>query len=276
MRTINPATITEVVAKLCIDANLYADDFVKSGIAKSVESGKSAINALDSMLQNIAVSAEEKMPMCQDTGMVVVYVEIGQEVYVEGNLADAINEGVRRGYRDGYFRASVIKSPLDRVNTDDNTPAVIHYNIIAGDGFKITVVPKGFGSENKSALVMLPPSAGLKGVEDFVLATVKKAGPDACPPLIVGIGLGGTMEKAAMMSKEALLLFGETAEDEQIRNLEADLLEKINLLGIGPAGLKGQTTALGVKILTYPTHIAGMPVAVNLCCHVLRHKSAYL
>jgi len=228
------------------------------------------------IILNMDIAEKENMPMCQDTGMVVVFVEMGQDVHVKGNLTDAINEGVRWGYKDGYLRASIINDPMHRVNTGDNTPAVIHYDIVPGNMLKLTVMPKGFGSENKSAVKMLTPSAGISGVCDFVLDTVEKAGADPCPPIVVGVGVGGTMEKAALLSKQAHTCMFDTAKDPRWAAVEAQLLKSINELDIGPAGLKGKTTALGVRVLTYPTHIAGLPVAVNIGCHVSRHKSLVL
>lgn len=271
MKVVNANDITKAVSKLCISANINADEKICNAIkkARDNETEALAVSALDMIIDNMDIAAKEKMPMCQDTGLVVVFVDIGQNVFVDGSIKDAINEGVRQGYKNGYFRASVVKDPLDRVNTKDNTPAVIHYNIVDGDKLKITVMPKGFGSENKSALKMLTPSAGIKGIEDFVIETVKKAGSDPCPPIIVGVGIGGTMEKAALLAKEALL----TIPCEETTPFEDELLIKINNLNIGAAGFKGKATALGVKVLTYPTHIAGLPVAVNIGCHVSRHKS---
>jgi len=272
-RIIPASLITEKVAELCISANVYIDPGIHGLIknAREKEINGTAAKALDMILDNINIAAEEKMPMCQDTGLVVVFVDIGQEVFVDGNLRDAINEGVRRGYKEGYLRASVIHDPLfNRANTTDNTPAVIHYNIVEGAGLTLHVMPKGFGSENKSAVKMLTPADGLNGVEDFIIETVKNAGPNPCPPIVVGVGVGGTMEKAAILAKEALLYVNNGNKSE----LEQRLLDKINALGIGAAGLKGNNTALAVHVLTYPTHIAGMPVAVNLGCHVARHKSA--
>jgi len=279
VREIFAEQITEAIATLCISANIDADESIRHAIcqARMTETSEPAKNALDMIIENMKVAESERMPMCQDTGMVVVFVDIGQNVHIFGNLEAAINEGVCRGYRDGYFRASVVKSPFARENTKDNTPAVIHYNIIEGDSIKMTIMPKGFGSENKSAVKMLTPSDGAEGVEQFVLDTVKAAGSSPCPPIIVGVGVGGTMEKAATLSKQALAhdIMSENA-DTYLTSMEQRLLQKINALNIGASGLKGTTTALGVRILTYPTHIAGLPVAVNIGCHVARHKSVVL
>ena len=278
MRTIDAKLITNTVANLSILANNHADSKIIAAIsnAKNNEKNPLAKSALDMICKNMDIAANENMPMCQDTGMVVVFVEIGQEVYVNGNLEESINEGIRQGYKDGYLRASVINDPAKRQNTKDNTPAVIHYKVVTGDKLKISVMPKGFGSENKSALKMLVPSAGIDGVRDFVLETVIKAGGDACPPIVVGVGFGGTMEKCAILAKEALLhMFSETT-NTFYANLENEWLNKINNLQIGAGGFGGSHTALAVKILTYPTHIAGLPVAVNIGCHVSRHKEAVL
>ena len=278
MKTIDARLVTETVAKLSILANTHADDNIISAISKACrnEENPLAKSALDMISKNMEIAASENMPMCQDTGMVVVFVEIGQEVYVSGSLEDAINEGVRQGYKDGYLRASVVNDPARRLNTKDNTPAVVHYKIVQGDKLKISVMPKGFGSENKSALRMLVPASGIDGARDFVIETVKKASGDPCPPIVVGVGIGGTMEKCAILAKEALLhVFSETT-DEYYANLEKEWLEKINALQIGAGGFGGNHTALALKILTYPTHIAGLPVAVNIGCHVSRHKEAVL
>jgi len=278
-RKISSEQITKAVAALCISANIDADENIRNAIcqARTTETSEPAKNALDMIIENMHVAQTERMPMCQDTGMVVVFIDIGQNVHISGNLESAINEGVRHGYKDGYFRASVVKDPIARENTKDNTPSVIHYNIVDGDSVKITVMPKGFGSENKSALKMLTPSDGAEGIEKFVLDTVQAAGSSPCPPIIVGVGIGGTMEKAAIMSKQALAhdIMCEN-KDPYWASMERRLLQSINALNIGAAGFKGTTTALGVKILTYPTHIAGLPVAVNIGCHVARHKSVIL
>ena len=279
VKKINAKQITESVAKLCITANIDADAGIRKALcqARIIETSEPAKNALDMIIENMNVAETERMPMCQDTGMVVVFVDIGQDVHVTGNMSDAINEGVRQGYKDGFFRASVVKDPANRINTKDNTPAVIHYNIVEGDSIKITVMPKGFGSENKSALKMLTPSDGMEGMKQFVLDTVLAAGENPCPPIIVGIGIGGTLEKSALLAKQALSLdIYSKNEDPHWAGMEVELLQKINDLNIGAAGFKGKATALSVKILTYPTHIAGLPVAVNLGCHVSRHKSIVL
>ena len=278
MRTIDAGLVTDTVANLSILANTHADDNIILAINKARLAEKSPLakSALDMICKNMDIAANENMPMCQDTGLVVVFVDIGQEVFVNGNLEDAINEGVRRGYSDGYLRASVVNDPAERINTRDNTPAVVHYKIVSGDKLKLTVMPKGFGSENKSALKMLVPASGIDGVRDFVLETVKKASGDPCPPIVVGVGIGGTMEKCAILAKEALLhMFSETAND-YYAGLEKEWLEKINALQIGAGGFGGSNTALAIKILTFPTHIAGLPVAVNIGCHVSRHKEAVL
>jgi len=284
VKTIQASDITKTVAELCLTANIDPDEGIRTAIkqAHKIETSEPAKNALEMILENMAVAETERMPLCQDTGMVVVFVEIGQDVYVSGNIREAINEGVRQAYSEGYFRASVVNDPAERKNTRDNTPAVIHYDIVEGNHLKITVMPKGFGSENKSALKMLSPSAGMDGVEAFVIETIKKAGAAPCPPIIVGVGIGGTMEKAAILAKQALLEpryfsgFDKKNKTNFWHEFEARLLEKINALNIGAAGLKGKTTALGVRVLAYPTHIAGLPVAVNIGCHVARHKSAVL
>jgi len=293
MREIPAARIVETVAELCVKANIVADPGICSAITKARQKETSALakNALGVILENMDVAKAENMPICQDTGMVVVFVDMGENVHVvwdkqllkhnagsfpTSTISMAINEGVRRGYRDGYLRASVVGDPIARTNTGDNTPAVIHYNIVPGANIKLTVMPKGFGSENKSAVKMLTPSSGIAGVEDFVVYVVRQAGPDPCPPIVVGVGIGGTMEKAALLSKQALAHMFEENTCNMWGEVEARLLEKINALGIGAAGFKGRTTALGVRVLTYPTHIAGLPVAVNIGCHVSRHVSAVI
>ncbi|MCL2202757.1 MAG: fumarate hydratase [Defluviitaleaceae bacterium] len=279
MRTLEASRITKAVAELCIAANVHADPGIREAIRRAYarESVCAAKNALDMIVQNMDAAAGEKMPLCQDTGMVVVFMDVGQDLRIIGNVTDAVHAGVAQGTREGFLRASVVRDPHDRVNTQDNTPAVIHYNLVDGDKIKITVMPKGFGSENKSTVKMLLPSDGMEGVVETVLETVRKAGAAPCPPIIVGVGIGGTMEKAALMAKEALSLDinGENA-DPHWAAMEKSLLEKINALGIGAAGFGGEATALAVRILTYPTHIAGLPVAVNLGCHVSRHKSAVI
>ncbi|WP_461613780.1 fumarate hydratase [Clostridium sp. Marseille-QA1073] len=280
MKEINVSEIIKAVRKLCIDANYYLGNDVKNALinARDKEEWAIAQGILDKIIVNAQIAENEDMPMCQDTGMACVFVELGQDVHiVGGNLEEAINEGIRRGYGDGFLRKSVVKDPLDRVNTKDNTPGVIYYNVVPGDKLKITVAPKGFGSENMSQLKMLKPSDGLQGVKDFVLKVVKEAGPNPCPPIIVGVGIGGTFDKAANLAKKALI------RPVQIRNsnpfyeeLEKELLELINNLGIGPQGFGGRSTALAVNIESYPTHIAGLPVAVNINCHATRHAEVEL
>lgn len=276
MREINIEKIEEVVEKLCIESNynLSKDVFDALSKAKEEETWTLAGDILDKIILNAEISKSESMPICQDTGMTCVFLEIGQDVHiVGGNLEDAINEGVRRGYDKGYLRKSVVKDPIDRLNTKDNTPAIIHYEIVPGDKLKITVAPKGFGSENMSQIKMLKPSDGLKGVKDFIVKVVKDAGPNPCPPMIVGVGIGGTFEKAAYLSKKALIRpIDSKNENKFYADLEEELLLEFNRLGIGPQGFGGKTTAIGLNIETYPTHIAGLPVAVNISCHATRHK----
>lgn len=280
MREISVSKITEVVEKLCIDANYYLNDDIMAALKGSLEREESETgrSILKELIENAEVAKESEVPMCQDTGMAVVFVDIGQDVHiVGGSLGKAINEGVRRGYNSGYLRKSVVEDPIFRKNTGDNTPAVIHYNIIDGSYMRINIAPKGFGSENMSSLKMLKPSDGIDGIKEFVINTVSKAGPNPCPPVIIGVGIGGTMEKAAYLSKKALLRpVNEGSGAEYIKNLEIELLEEINKLGIGPAGLGGRITALAVNIETYPTHIAGLPVAVNISCHATRHSEAVI
>ncbi|WP_123054694.1 fumarate hydratase [Clostridium sp. JN-1] len=280
MKDINVLDIIKTVKKLCIDSNYYLSKDVKDKIveAQKSESWPMAKGILDKILENVDTAEKEKMPMCQDTGMACVFVEIGQEVHiVGGNLEEAINEGVRRGYTEGYLRKSVVCDPINRVNTKDNTPAIIYYNIVPGDKLKITVAPKGFGSENMSQIKMLKPADGLEGVKKFVLKVVKEAGPNPCPPIVVGVGIGGSFDKAANLAKKALIRpLDKRNPDKFYSNLEEELLNKINELGIGPQGFGGKTTAIAVNIETYPTHIAGLPAAVNINCHVTRHKEAIL
>lgn len=280
MREISACDITEAVRELCIEANYHICSDIKSALVRARERESSALagDVLGQLLDNSDIAGEGLLPLCQDTGMAVVFAEVGQDICIMGgSLTDAINDGVRAGYRDGYLRGSVVADAVRRVNTKDNTPAVIHYNIVAGDRLRIMLMPKGFGSENMSRLAMLTPSQGIEGVKKFVLETVKIAGPNPCPPIIVGVGIGGTMEKAAIMAKEALLrAVGTNNEDEFWDEAERELLEAINGLGIGPAGFGGNTTALAVHIRTYPTHIAGMPVAVNIGCHSTRHAEAVI
>ncbi|MEK6264681.1 MAG: fumarate hydratase [Clostridium sp.] len=280
MREINVSEITKTIKKLCIDANYYLPDEMKNGIKKSRENETWDIakGVLDKILVNADIAATERMPMCQDTGMTCVFIEIGQDVHIiGGSLEDAINSGVAAGYEEGYLRKSVVKDPINRVNTKDNTPAVIYYDIVIGDKFKITVAPKGFGSENMSQIKMLKPSDGLKGVKEFILKVVKEAGPNPCPPIVVGVGIGGTFDKAANLAKKAAVREIDKANtNPYYADLEKELTQEINKLGIGPQGFGGKTTALGVNIETYPTHIAGLPVAVNINCHAARHAKAEL
>ncbi|MBO7208839.1 MAG: fumarate hydratase [Clostridia bacterium] len=279
MTEINGKTITEVVKKLCIDANYYIGNDVENALKRGYETETKPLakEVLGKILENSQIAGNENMPICQDTGMAVVFIEIGQDVHVTGNLEDAINEGVRKGYCEGYLRKSVVKDPLDRVNTNDNTPAVVHYEIVEGDEIKITVAPKGFGSENMSGIKMLKPSDGKKGILDYVIELISKGGGNPCPPIVVGIGIGGTMEKAALLSKKALLLPVDYKNPNPYYNdMQCEILQLINESKIGPMGWGGDTTALGVNILTYPTHIAGLPLAVNIGCHVTRHKTAII
>ena len=280
LREINSQIITNAVAKMCIDANCIIAPEIKAAMekAKECESSEVAKSVLSDLLENADIAKGKMSPICQDTGMAVFFVEIGKDVHIVGkNLTDAINDGVRKGYTDGFLRKSVVSDPLRRVNTEDNTPAVIYTEQTDGDKIKITYAPKGFGSENKSALKMLNPSDGESGVIDFVLETVKKAGANPCPPIVVGVGIGGTMDKAAYLAKKALTRdITLPNPDEYYKNMERTLLEKINKLGIGPAGLGGDTTAFAVNIETFPTHIAGLPVAVNINCHATRHMTALI
>jgi fumarate hydratase subunit alpha len=280
MRNIDVNTIVESVRNMCMNANYYLNEDIKQAMQRGLQSEKSPIGTeiLDKLIINAELAAKKKVAICQDTGMAVVFVTIGQEVHISGGgLSDAINEGVRRGYNEGYLRKSVVRDPIERINTGDNTPAVIHYEIVPGDDLKIELAPKGFGSENMSALKMLKPSDGIEGVKSFILETVDKAGPNPCPPIVVGVGIGGTMEKASILAKRALLRpINIRSGIEYVGKLEAEMLQKINELGIGPAGLGGVTTALAVNVETYPTHIAGLPVAVNISCHVTRHAEAIL
>lgn len=280
MKVINVHKIVETVARLCIDANYHLNGDILNALKAGMETEESEIgkNVLCRLIENADIAKTDKMAICQDTGMAVVFVDIGQEVYIEGgSLTEAINEGVRVGYRNGCLRKSVVKDPIERANTGDNTPAIIHYNIVEGESLKITVAPKGFGSENMSALKMLKPSDGLEGVKNFIIETVDKAGPNPCPPMVVGVGIGGTMEKAALLAKKALMRpVDETSNIPYVKELEKELLEGINNLGIGPAGMGGRITALGINIEVYPTHIAGLPVAVNINCHATRHAEAVL
>ena len=280
MRNIEVDKIIEAVKNLCIQANYFLNKDIRNAMESGLSTEQSPIGneILKRLLLNADLAAEKQVAICQDTGMAVVFVTLGQEIHIAGgSLAEAINEGVRRGYRDGYLRKSVVGDPIERVNTGDNTPAVIHYDIVPGDILKIELAPKGFGSENMSALKMLKPSDGIEGVKAFILETVDKAGPNPCPPIVVGVGIGGTMEKASLLAKRALLRpIDRRSGIEYVKNLEIEMLEKINQLGIGPAGLGGTNTALAVNVETYPTHIAGLPVAVNINCHVTRHAEALL
>lgn len=275
MRVIKTEEITNNIREMCIEANHFLSGDMTCALKEAVQSEESPLGRqiLGQLQNNLEIAASDMIPICQDTGMAVIFMEIGQDVHIEGgSLEDAINEGVRQGYVEGYLRKSVVKDPIYRENTKDNTPAVIHYSLVPGDLIKITVAPKGFGSENMSRVFMLKPSDGIEGVKNAILQAVKDAGPNACPPMVVGVGIGGTFEKSALMAKKALTRpVGETSEIPYVKELEEELLEKINRTGIGPGGLGGSTTALAVNILTYPTHIAGLPVAINICCHVNRH-----
>ena len=275
MRTIPISMITDAVSEMCIAANLFLTEDMQAALktAQKQEEAPLGRSVLDQLSRNLTIAGEDSIPICQDTGMAVVFLEVGQDVHFEGGvLEDAVNEGIRRGYTEGCLRKSVVSDPLVRENTKDNTPGVIHYSIVAGDRVKITVAPKGFGSENMSRIFMLKPADGAEGVKNAVITAVKEAGPNACPPLGVGVGIGGTFEKCALLAKQALTRPLDRRSDiPWVREMEEELLERINRSGIGPGGLGGTTTALGVNINTYPTHIAGLPVAVNICCHVNRH-----
>ncbi|MBR0085570.1 MAG: fumarate hydratase [Lachnospiraceae bacterium] len=275
MRTIECSLITETVKDMCIKAAHFLSDDMKCAFEKAVQSETSELGrkVLSSLEENLRIAGEEMIPICQDTGMAVIFVTIGQDVHIEGgSLADAINEGVRRGYTEGYLRKSVVSDPIERVNTGDNTPAIIHYDIVPGDEFTITLTPKGFGSENMSRVFMLKPADGIEGVKEAILTTVREAGPNACPPFVIGVGIGGDFEKCALMAKHALTRpAGEHSQVPYVAELEREMLDKINALGIGPGGLGGSVTAMAINIETYPTHIAGLPLAVNMCCHVDRH-----
>ena len=276
MRAVQTSEITKQIKEMCIEANHFLTPDMDKALKTAVQTEKANLGKqiLCQLQDNLKIAGEDMIPICQDTGMAVVFVELGQEVYIEGgSLEDAINEGVRQGYVEGYLRKSVVKDPLIRENTKDNTPAVIHYDIVPGDKLKITVAPKGFGSENMSRVFMLKPADGIEGVEEAVVTAVKDAGPNACPPMVVGVGIGGTFEKCALLAKKALTRsVDERSDIPYVREMEEELLDKINKLGIGPGGLGGTTTALAVNINTYPTHIAGLPVAINICCHVNRHS----
>lgn len=276
MREVNVSIITDNIKEMCIEANHFLTDDMKNVFEKAVKNEESALGkqVLGQLEENLKVAGEDMIPICQDTGMAVVFINVGQDVHlIGGDITDAINEGVRRGYVDGYLRKSVVKDPIYRENTKDNTPAVIHFNIVPGDRVDITVAPKGFGSENMSRVFMLKPADGIEGVKEAILTAVKDAGPNACPPMVVGVGIGGTFEKCAYLAKKALTRdLNEESPVEYVRDLEKEMLEKINKLGIGPGGLGGTQAALAINIETYPTHIAGLPVAVNICCHVNRHS----
>jgi len=280
MRDIDTRSISQAVEKMCIESNCYLNDDImqklESGLAE--ESSKEGKAVFKRIIQNAEIARDKKMAICQDTGMVVVFVQMGQDVHIiGGSLNDAINEGVRQGYKKGYLRNSVVADPIERINTNDNTPAVIYYEIVEGDVFKLSLAPKGFGSENMGAIKMLKPSDGIEGVKQFILDTVDKSGPNACPPIVVGVGIGGTMDKAAVLAKKALLRpINQYNSIQYVSDLEKEILLKINELGIGPAGFGGKITTLGVNIEVYPTHIAGLPVAVNLSCHVTRHAEVTL
>lgn len=275
MRVVNVRDIARNVKEMCIEANHCLAGDMDQALKQAVNAEKSPLGKqiLCQLQDNLKIAAEDQIPICQDTGMAVVFVEVGQDVHIEGGLlTDAVNEGVRQGYQEGYLRKSVVGDPIIRENTKDNTPAVIHYDIVEGDKVSITVAPKGFGSENMSRIFMLKPAEGIEGVKDVILMAVKDAGPNACPPMVVGVGIGGTFEKCALLAKKALTRpIDQRSQIPYVCDMEKELLEKINKTGIGPGGLGGSTTALAVNINTYPTHIAGLPVAVNICCHVNRH-----
>lgn len=275
MRTLDVSEITQAVREMCIEANHFLSEDMKCALQGAAESEISPLGRqiLEQLQENLKIAGEDMIPICQDTGMAVIFMDIGQEVHFEGGiLEEAVQEGVRQGYRDGFLRKSVVRDPLFRENTNDNTPAVIHYNLVAGEQVKIKVAPKGFGSENMSRIFMLKPADGIEGVKNAILTAVKDAGPNACPPMVVGVGIGGTFEKCALMAKEALVRpVNKRSDIPYVREMEEELLSRINQSGIGPAGLGGSITALAVNINTFPTHIAGLPVAVNICCHVNRH-----
>ena len=275
MRSVDVSIVTKNIKEMCIQANHFLSEDMDIAMKNAVETEKAPLGKqiLTQLQENLKIAGEDMIPICQDTGMAVVFIEVGQEVHFEGgSLTDAINEGVRQGYVEGYLRKSVVGDPIIRENTKDNTPAVIHYNIVPGDKVKIKVAPKGFGSENMSRVFMLTPADGIEGVKNAILTAVQDAGPNACPPMVVGVGIGGTFEKCALMAKDALTREVGTHSDIQwVKDLEEEMLETINKLGIGPGGLGGTTTALAVNVNTYPTHIAGLPVGINICCHVNRH-----
>lgn len=277
MRTISVQEITRNIKEMCIEANYELSDDVKNAIYyhEETESNKLGKQILSQLKENMDIAENENIPICQDTGMAVVFMKIGQDVHFDGgSVEDAINEGIRQGYTEGYLRKSVVGDPIERVNTKDNTPGVIHYELVPGDKVELTVAPKGFGSENMSRVCMLKPADGIEGVKEAILETVRLAGPNACPPVVVGVGVGGTFEKCALLAKKALIReLGSHNPIPYVKDLEEEMLQKINTIGIGPGGLGGDTTALGINIETYPTHIAGLPVAINMCCHVNRHKT---
>ncbi len=279
MRTIHASLLTDTIASLCVEANCRLPEDMRRSIenARNEEKWDTARGILDKIIENYNIADEKFVPICQDTGVCCVFLKMGTDVHIEGDLIEAVNEGVRRGYRDGYLRKSVVGDPLRRVNTGDNTPAMLYTELVPGDKLELTVAPKGFGSENMSKLAMLKPSDGVEGVKDFVVKTVEEAGPNPCPPIVVGVGIGGTFDKAALLAKKALMRStDERNKDEYYAALEAELLDRINALGIGPQGFGGRTTALAVNIETMPTHIAGLPVAVNINCHVTRHRTVIL
>ncbi len=275
MRTIDVNEITKLVKEACIEANHFLTKDVEGKLCEAAQKEEAPLGRqiLEQLKENLKIAGEDMIPICQDTGMAVIFLEVGQDVHLTGgSLTDAVNEGVRRGYVDGFMRKSVVGDPILRENTKDNTPAVIHYDIVPGDQIKITVAPKGFGSENMSRVFMLKPADGIEGVKNAILTAVKDAGPNACPPMVVGVGVGGTFEKCAILAKQALTRpLDQRSEIPWVRELEEEMLERINRTGIGPGGLGGSTTAMAVNVNTYPTHIAGLPVAINICCHVNRH-----
>lgn len=280
MRNIHTDEIIKNISEMCIEANLYLKKDVKDAIHQGTEAEKSPLGSriLGQLEENMEIAAARQIPICQDTGMAVVFLNIGQDVHIDGILLeDAVNEGIRRGYKEGYLRKSVVKDPILRENTNDNTPGIIHYQIVPGSQIEITVAPKGFGSENMSRVFMLKPADGIEGVKEAIISAVKDAGPNACPPMVIGVGVGGDFEKCALMAKQALTRdLNERSRIPYVKELELEMLDRINCLGIGPGGLGGTVTALGVNIDVYPTHIAGLPVAVNICCHVSRHVKRFL
>jgi fumarate hydratase subunit alpha len=280
MRTVRTEDIVKNIKEMCIEANHFLSEAMRQVFEKSVEAEKSPLGSLvlNQLKENLEIAGRDMIPICQDTGMAVVFMKVGQDVHIEGgSLTEAVNEGVRQGYTEGFLRKSVVGDPIERINTKDNTPAVIHYEITEGDQIDITVAPKGFGSENMSRVFMLKPADGIEGVKDAILTAVRDAGPNACPPMVIGVGIGGTFEKCALMAKHALTReLEERPSTPWVRELEDEMLSRINQLGIGPGGLGGGTTAFAVNVETYPTHIAGLPMAVNICCHVNRHAHRVL